>query len=91
MQNSNFYSLRYLCDSNIWERFVEFTDIIFDGTSGGLFKRVQQLTSEFDCDQIFGHTYDGASVRKGLYKQMFFHHTAERVLQVYHCRLGDQV
>jgi hypothetical protein len=43
--------LRYLIDSNICERFLEFTDISFDGTSDGLFKRIQ-LTSEFECDQI---------------------------------------
>jgi hypothetical protein len=82
--------LRYLSDSNICERFLEFTDISFDGTCGGLYKRVQQLTWEFECGQIFGHNYDGASVRKGLYKQTFFHHIAERVLREYHCRFGDQ-
>jgi hypothetical protein len=57
-------ALRYLSDRNICERFLEFTDISFDGTSDGLFKHVQQVISEFECHQnLFGHTYNEASVR----------------------------
>ena len=53
-----------------WEQnlrtFLGFTDVSSDRTSDVLFKHVQQVKSEFECDKkLVGQTYNGASVKEG--------------------------